>query len=210
MYSPFCMNICQWGSCVQSRCSVCSQSIKNNASTIQRIVLQLFQRNKEEILRKYVSMDEIWIHHFTPESNRQSAEWTAADESRPNRPKMQISAGKVLASGFWDILFIDYLEKWRTINSKYIALLARLKEEIAKIWPQMKKENALFQQDNAPCHKSIATMAKLHELPFELLLHPPYSLDVALDDYWLFADLKRIFQGERFGSNEKVILGTEA
>ena len=30
-----CMNICQWESCVQSGCYVCSQSIKNNkASTI--------------------------------------------------------------------------------------------------------------------------------------------------------------------------------
>ncbi|GFT66722.1 putative DD34D transposase [Trichonephila clavipes] len=25
-------------------------------------------------------MDETWLHHFTPESNRQLAEWTARDE----------------------------------------------------------------------------------------------------------------------------------
>ena len=53
-------------------------------------------------------------------------------ESYPKRPKMQISAGKVLASVFWDgqgILYIDYLEKQRTIKSKcYIASLMRLKE----------------------------------------------------------------------------------
>ena len=49
--------------------------------------LQLLQkRYKKEFLRKYVTMDETWIHHFTPESNRQSAEWTAAGESRPKRP----------------------------------------------------------------------------------------------------------------------------
>ena len=105
--------------------------------------LQLFQRNKKEILRKYVTMDETWIHHFTPESNWPSADWTAADESRPKRPKTQTSAGKVLASVFWDaqaILVIDYLEKGRTINSKYyIALLVRLKKEIAKKRLQMKK-----------------------------------------------------------------------
>ena len=49
---------------------------------------------------------------------------------------MQTSAGKVLASVFWDaqgILFIDYLEKRRTINNEYyIALSVHLKEEIAK------------------------------------------------------------------------------
>ena len=32
---------------------------------------------------------------------------------------------------------------------------------------------------NALCHKSIAMMAKLHELHFELLLQPPYSPDLA-------------------------------
>ena len=51
----------------------------------------------------------------------------------------QTSGGKVLASIFWDaqgILFIDYLEKGRTIKSKYfIALLVHLKEEITKKWP---------------------------------------------------------------------------
>ena len=120
------------------------------------------------------------------------------------------SAGKVLASTFWDaqgILFIDYLEKGRTINSKYyIPLLFHLKEEIAKNWSQMKKK-VFFHQDNASCHKSI--MAKLHELHFKLLLHPLCSPDLAPSDYWLLADLKRILQGKRFDSNEQVILETE-
>ena len=31
--------------------------------------------------RKYVTMDETWIHRFTPESNWQIAEWAAADET---------------------------------------------------------------------------------------------------------------------------------
>ena len=84
----------------------------------------------------------------------------------------------------------------------------RLKEEIAQTWSQMKKK-VLFHQENAPCHKPIATMAKLHELHFELLLHPPYSPDLARD-YWLFANLKRMLQGKRFGSNEEVISKTEA
>ena len=41
-----------------------------------------------------------------------------------------------------------------------------------------KKKDVLFHQDNAPCHKSIATIAKLHELHFELLPQPPYSPDL--------------------------------
>lgn len=159
-------------------------------------------------------MDETWIHHFTPESKRSPSEWTATGEPRPKRPKAQQSAGKVMASVFWDVhgvIFIDNLEKGNTINSEYyIALLERLKAEIAKKPPHMAKKIFLFHQDNAPCHKSIKTMAKLHELNFKFLPHPPYSPDLASSDYWLFAELKKMFAGKKFRTNEEVIAETEA
>ena len=93
-------------------------------------------------------MDETWIHHFTPESNQLSTEWTAVGESRSKQPKTQISAGKVLASIFWDaqgILFIDYLKKRIIINSKYyLALLVHLKEEIAKNGYKCRRKKCSF------------------------------------------------------------------
>ena len=67
----------------------------------------------------------------------------------------------------------------------------RLKNEIGEKWLQMWKKKVLFHQDNAPSHKSLATMAKLNELSFELLPHPLYSPDLAPSDYYLFADLKK-------------------
>ena len=93
-------------------------------------------------------MDETWIHHFTLESNWQSAKWTAAGESHPKRPKTQTSASKVLAYVFWDaqgILFIDYNEKGKILNSEnYLALVVHLKEEITKKWLQMKNKKCSF------------------------------------------------------------------
>lgn len=110
--------------------------------------LALFNRNKKDFLRRFVTMDETWIHHYTPESNRQSAEWLLPGESRPKRPKTQQSAGKVLASIFWDshgILFIDYLEHGKTINKQYYcALLDRLDTEIKAKRPHMAKKKVLF------------------------------------------------------------------
>ena len=68
------------------------------------------------------------------------------------RPKTQQWAGKIMASVFWDahsILFIDYLEKGKTINSDYyMALLDRLSGEIKKIRPHMQNKRMLFHQDN--------------------------------------------------------------
>ena len=62
----------------------------------------------------------------------------------------------------------------------------------------------------APTSRRVKTMAKFSELGYEFLPHPPYSADLAPSDYWLFADLRKMLQGKRFGSNEEVIAETEA
>ncbi|XP_012564110.2 histone-lysine N-methyltransferase SETMAR-like [Hydra vulgaris] len=108
--------------------------------------LELLHRNRTDFFCRYITMDETWLHHHTLESNRQSAEWTARDEPTPKRGKTQQSAGKVMASVFWDthgIIFIDYLEKEKTINSDYyIALLERLTDEIAKKTTSFEEEKS--------------------------------------------------------------------
>ena len=51
---------------------------------------------------------------------KRGKKWTAAGESHPKRPKTQQWAVKVMTSVFWDahrVLFIDYLEKGKTISS---------------------------------------------------------------------------------------------
>ena len=130
--------------------------------------LKLFTRHKKDFLRRYITMDETWIHHFTPELERTSAEWRGEGESRPKRPKTQHSAGKLMASVFWDmhgILLIDFFPKGQTINSDYyIALLDRLEDAIKKKRPHMAKKKPLFQQDNTPVHKSMKTMVKFSDL----------------------------------------------
>ena len=58
-----------------------------------------------------------------------------------------------MGSVYWDthgILFIDYLEKGKTINSDhYMALLNRLNAEIKKKRSFMQRKKVLFYQNNA-------------------------------------------------------------
>ena len=107
-------------------------------------IIQTLLHQKQQLRGGILTLNTVVQTLMILESNQQSAEWTAAGESRPKQVKMQISVGKVLASVFWDapgILFINYLEKERTINSKYyITLLINLKEEIIKKLLQMKKK----------------------------------------------------------------------
>jgi hypothetical protein len=64
--------------------------------------LVIFNRNKDKFFSRYITLDETWLLHNTSESNRQLAEWTEGDEPNLKREKTQRSAGKLMASVFWD------------------------------------------------------------------------------------------------------------
>jgi histone-lysine N-methyltransferase SETMAR len=90
-------------------------------------------------------MDETWIHHYTPESKQQSKQRTEAGCSAPKKAQSVPSAGKVMASVFWNaegILFIDYPEKGKTITGEYYSnLLTRLDKKICEKTPSLQKKN---------------------------------------------------------------------
>jgi hypothetical protein len=76
---------------------------------------------------RLVTMDETWLYYYDPETKQQSMEWRHGGSLRPQKFRVQKSAGKFLASIFWDqdgILLIDYLPKGQTINAEnYSSLL---------------------------------------------------------------------------------------
>jgi histone-lysine N-methyltransferase SETMAR len=109
-----------------------------------------------------------------------------------------------MESVFWDaqsILFIDYLEKGKTITGEYYSnLLTRLDEKIREERPSLQKK-ILLSSDNAPAHRRVLAVGKLRDLHYELLEHPPYSPHLALSDFHLFTKLKLFLTGQRFSSN---------
>jgi len=73
-----------------------------------------------------VTIDKTWLYHYDPETKQQSMEWQQNGSLRPKKFQVQKSAGKVLASIFWDhdgILLIDCLPKGQTINTEYYSCL---------------------------------------------------------------------------------------
>jgi hypothetical protein len=113
---------------------------------------------------------------------------------------------------FWDaegILFIDYIEKGKTVTGEYYSnLLTRLYEKICEKRPGLQKKKIIFHQDNAPAHKSVLAMGKLRDLHCELLERPPYSLDLAPSDFC--PKLKLFLAGQRFSFlNQEAIAAVE-
>ena len=120
-------------------------------------LLDRYNNEGEEFLSRIVTGDETWVHHYEPESKRQSMEWKHPGSPAKKKFKTQPSTGKVMLTGFWDSkgpILEDYLEKGRTINSeRYSDLLANnLKSAVCTKRRGLLSKKVLLLHDNARPH----------------------------------------------------------
>jgi len=127
--------------------------------------------------------------------------------------RVQKSAGKVLASIFWDqdgILLINYLPKGQTISAEYyLSLLVQLKDILKEKRSGKVTKGVLFLHDNAPAHRALPIQKKLAYLGFQCVDHPTYSPNLAPSDYQLFPGLKKQLKVHHFLSVAEVIAAEE-
>ncbi|QQP36139.1 Uncharacterized protein FKW44_021138, partial [Caligus rogercresseyi] len=62
----------------------------------------------------------------------------------------------------------------------------------------------VFHQDIARTHTALVTRHKLRELGWKVLIHPPYSRDLASSDYYLFLSMANDFAGKN-SPQEKLV-----
>ncbi|XP_017486515.1 PREDICTED: histone-lysine N-methyltransferase SETMAR-like, partial [Rhagoletis zephyria] len=183
---------------------------KQTRVSISNDCLSMLNANPQEFWRRFVTVDETWIHHSTPETKEQSKQWTRRGEPAPKKAKAILSANKVMATVFWDargVIHIDYLQKGKTINGK---ILGDFDKALKEKRPHLLKKKVLFHQDNARVHTCVVAMSKFNELGYQMLPHPPYSPDLAPCDFFLFPNLKKWLGGKKFSSNDEVIAATNA
>jgi len=159
-----------------------------------------------------VTMDETWLCHYDPDTKQQSLEWRHSGPPRPKKFRVQKSAGKVLASIFWDqdgILLIDYLPTGQTINAEYYSSLLVQFKDILKGKRRGNVTKGVLFLHNASAHRALVTQKKLAYLGFHCRDHPPYSPDLAPSDYHLFPGLQKQLKGRHFSSDAEVIAATE-
>lgn len=170
------------------------------------------RKNRREFYRRLVTIDESWVHHYTPEMKKQSMEWRKKGENPPRKAYAVKSAGKVMLTAFWDakgLILSDYLQKGRTINAAYyVGLLEKLKTAIAEKRPGLNKKKILLLQDNASPHTAKLTTAAVKKLGTEILDHPPYLPDLAPSD--LFPKLKESLAGQKYSDDSEVISAVES
>jgi len=86
--------------------------------------LSCLQAEPQTFLDRIVTQDETCIHHFDPETKRQSMIWKHDTSPTPKKFKVIPSAGKVKATVFWDsqgVVMTNYLSKDSTVTGAYYA-----------------------------------------------------------------------------------------
>ena len=90
-------------------------------------LLKRFWSKEDYFLSHLVTVDETWVHYYEPENKAQSRKSVEPGSPRPKKFKMQPSAGKVMATVFWDaqgVIMLDFLAKTRGPWWSYIAHLS--------------------------------------------------------------------------------------
>jgi len=96
---------------------------KQNPVDVCTDLLCCLQAQPEIFLHRIVTQNETWVHHFDPETKRQSMVWKDASSDTPKKFKVTPSAGKVMAIVFWDRkgVMTHYLSKGSTVTGAYYA-----------------------------------------------------------------------------------------
>ena len=83
-------------------------------ASVYSALLKRFRSKEDDFLSRLVTVDETWVHYYEPKNKAQSRQSVGSGSPRPKKFKTQPSAGKVMATVFWDaqgVIMLDFLAK---------------------------------------------------------------------------------------------------
>jgi histone-lysine N-methyltransferase SETMAR len=123
-----------------------------------RELLDWYKTDPDHFLSRIVTGDETWLHHWDPENKQESMQWKHKASPPPKKFRTQSSAGKIMATIFWDmdgVIMIDYLPPKSTVTGQYYATqLEKLRSTIKEKRRGKLSKKILLLHDNAPAHAS--------------------------------------------------------
>ncbi|UYV76009.1 PGM2 [Cordylochernes scorpioides] len=169
-------------------------------------LLDLIQ-NEPGFLNSVVTGDESWMFEYDQVSKRQSCAWHKQSSPSPRKARMSKSRIKTMIIVFFDIRGIvhcEFVPQGQTVNSAfYLEVLRRLKRRIARVRTDIKDTVKLY-HDNATSHTAFIITNFLARSNTPVIPHPPYSLDLAPCDFFLFPRLKREMKGKHWETVENI------
>ena len=116
---------------------------------------------------------------------------------------MSRSNMKVMLVVFFDwqgAIHSEFIPRVQTVNKEfYVAVLKHLREAVCRKRPQLwTNQSWVLHHNNAPAHVFLLIHSYLAKHQTSIVPHPPYSLDLAPGDFFLFPKLKTTLKGCHF------------
>ena len=160
----FCTKNWVWKKSWQDRCRVCSQRRINAIVWSTEAISELFRRNPDEFLRRYITVDKTWIHHYTLETKKQSKQWVwrwmGSGEGEDGEIGRQGDGHGFLGctrNHLHRLLGKRTNDNWSVLCVVIAPVERRNREKTSSL----KKKKILFHEDNARVHTCAVLMAKL-------------------------------------------------
>jgi len=153
--------------------------------------------------------DETWVYGYDIETKMQSSQWMGKGSPRPKKARMSRSKIKVMLVLFFDwkgIVHHEFVPRGQMVNKQfYQGVLARLRDAVHRKRPELwENKTWMLHHDNKPAHASLLIRSYLAEHQTSVVPHPPYSLDLAPADFFLFPKIKTTLKERRFQTTEEI------
>jgi hypothetical protein len=140
--------------------------------------------------------DDSWFY-FSYDYERK---WTLARDSSMTKPKVLINIPKIMVFVIWGVdgpALVELVPSNLRISTKYLCEYAipHMEANVKTYRPKQGFKNITFDWDNVPSHTTKVTIAKISKFEMNQMPHPPYSLNIAQNDFFLFKYLKHKLQG---------------
>ena len=180
---------------------------KKNRVDWCREMLDKFNQGASNLVYNIVTGDESWIYAYEPERKGQSTVWVFQCEENPTKVTRSRSVAKQMVACFFTKtghVVTVALENQKTVNSAWYTSIC-----LPEVFGELRKTNPfrriILHHDNASSHTSYQTREYLSTQKIELMGHPPYSPDLAPNDFFLFPKIKDKLRGKRFSSPEEAV-----
>lgn len=194
---------------------ICSRWIPRNLTVAQKRarvdwckeMIRKYDRGASKAVYNIYTGDESWIYAYEPETKQKSRVWVFQDEPKPTKVVRARSTSKQMVACFFGInghVATVPLEQRRTVNSEWYTTIC-LPEVFGEIRKMNRQRRIILHHDNASSHTSGKTIAYLSTENVELMGHPPYSPDLAPNDFFLFPHIKNKLRGQRFLTPEEAV-----
>ena len=127
--------------------------------------LKLLTEDPENFFQRLVTGYETWVYHRDSESKMESMQWKHKSSPTPKMCRFEKSAGKVMATVFWDekgLLLLEFMPQKTTITGQtYANTVTALREAIKEKRRGKLSADVLPLHDNAPGHMSAKSQAAI-------------------------------------------------